>query len=74
MIERPAREEVLRVQAAMQLLRDTATRHGISPSLLATRAEIEALLRGEETARLLKGWRRELLGPDLSLLMQGPAA
>lgn len=46
----------------------------IDTTLLATRADIEALLRGDEDARLARGWRAELIGEPLARLMSGEAA
>ncbi|MCY4068046.1 MAG: HRDC domain-containing protein [Acidimicrobiaceae bacterium] len=53
-----------------QLARD----HKIEPSLLATRADIEALIRGDAEARLTQGWRSEMAGEPLRRLMAGEAA
>lgn len=47
---------------------------GIDTTLLATRADIEALLRGVEDARLTTGWRAEVLGEDIRHLVAGRAA
>jgi ribonuclease D len=46
----------------------------IDPTLLATRADLEALLRGDERARLAHGWRAEVLGQDIRRLVEGRAA
>jgi ribonuclease D len=46
----------------------------IDPTLLATRADVEALLRGDERARLAHGWRAEVLGQDIRRLVEGRAA
>ncbi len=53
-----------------QLARD----HMIEPSLLATRADIEALIRGDADARLARGWRSETAGEPLLRLVAGEAA
>lgn len=37
----------------------------LSSSVLATRAELEALLRGDQPARLLHGWRHAVIGETL---------
>lgn len=47
---------------------------GIDPTLLATRADIEATLRGDADARLATGWRHELMGQPISDLVGGRAA
>lgn len=46
----------------------------IDPALLGTRADIEALVRGDEDARLSEGWRAELAGEPIRRLMSGEAA
>ena len=53
-----------------QLARDRK----IEPSLLATRADIEALIRGDADARLAKGWRSQMVGAPLRRLVAGEAA
>ncbi|MEI7991625.1 MAG: HRDC domain-containing protein [Actinomycetota bacterium] len=46
----------------------------IDPTLLATRSDLVALLRGDEEARLTQGWRAEFIGDDLRRLVAGHAA
>ncbi len=46
----------------------------IEPSLLATRADVEAFVRGEPDARLLRGWRYEMMGEPIRSLVAGKAA
>lgn len=46
----------------------------LDTSLLATRADIEALLRGDTDARLLVGWRADLAGEPIRRLVAGDAA
>lgn len=46
----------------------------IDPALLGTRADIEALVRGDEGARLSLGWRAQLAGEPIRRLMSGEAA
>jgi ribonuclease D len=46
----------------------------IDTMLLATRADVEALLRGDESARLTIGWRADVLGQDIRRLVEGRAA
>ena len=53
-----------------QLARDRM----IEPSLLATRADIEAMIRGDADARLSRGWRSEMVGEPLRRLVAGEAA
>ena len=53
-----------------QLARDVR----IDASLLATRADLHALLRGDTRGRLSHGWRSHLLGEPIRRLVEGEAA
>ncbi|MCB0977194.1 MAG: HRDC domain-containing protein [Acidimicrobiales bacterium] len=53
-----------------QLARDMS----IETSMVATRSDIEALLAGAEDARLLDGWRAELVGDPIRRLVAGEAS
>ena len=46
----------------------------LDPSLLGTRADIDALLRGDETSRLATGWRAALVGETVKRLVAGEIA
>lgn len=46
----------------------------IDPALLATRADLNALLRGDPGCRLTQDWRSSLLGTPLRRLVTGDAA
>ncbi|MFV2039816.1 MAG: ribonuclease D [Acidimicrobiales bacterium] len=46
----------------------------IDPALLGTRADIEAVLRGDSDARLGEGWRAEHVGDPIQRLIGGRAA
>ena len=53
---------------------EVARKERIDTSLLATRADLVALLRGDADARLRSGWRAELLGDDIVRLVDGAPA
>jgi ribonuclease D len=53
------------VKQLMARLRQLAEQHRVSAPLLATRKDIEALVRGQRDLPLLAGWRRELAGEEL---------
>jgi ribonuclease D len=53
-----------------QLARDEQ----LDTTLLATRADLEALLRGDPDARLAHGWRGALVGEPIRALVEGRAA
>jgi len=46
----------------------------LDPALLATRADVEALVRGDADARLAFGWRAEIAGGPIKRLVSGDAA
>ena len=45
----------------------------VDPALLATRADVQALLRGDADARLASGWRQSLVGEPVRRLVEGEA-
>jgi ribonuclease D len=70
-LERELRPAVGLVSAwVSQLARDLE----IETSLLATRNDLEALLRAEPGARLAEGWRASLVGEPIRRLVDGEAA
>jgi ribonuclease D len=69
-LDRSLRPAVALVSAWMA---DLARKQRVDTSLLATRADLVALLRGDADARLLSGWRSELVGDDIQRLVQGKA-
>jgi ribonuclease D len=46
----------------------------IDPSLLATRSDIEAFLAKDESSRLARGWRADVLGDPIERLVEGRAS
>ena len=70
-LDRDLRPAVTLVSAwVSQLSRDLQ----IDTALMATRADLEALLRGDADARLAHGWRAELVGEPVRKLVSGEAA
>jgi ribonuclease D len=70
-LDRDLRPAVALVSAwVSQLARDER----IDTAILATRADLVSLLRGDPDARLAHGWRAELLGTDVRHLVEGRAA
>jgi ribonuclease D len=53
-----------------QLARD----HRLDPALLATRADVENLLKNDPDCRLNRGWRQDLVGKPIAQLVNGDAA
>ena len=52
---------------------ELARRQKLDNSLLATRADLVALVRGDADARLRHGWRAEVLGDQIERLLNGSA-
>jgi ribonuclease D len=69
-LDRSLRPAVTLVSAWMA---DLARKQRVDTALLATRADLVALLRGDSDARLLHGWRAELVGDGVQRLVQGRA-
>jgi ribonuclease D len=53
---------------------ELARQSDLDPTLLGTRKDIVDLLAGNEGARLAEGWRADILGRDVELLIQGRMA
>jgi ribonuclease D len=70
-LDRSLRPAVTLVSAWVSQL---ARQQRIDTTLLATRADLVALLRGDAGARLAHGWRAEVLGDDVKRLVAGEAA
>jgi ribonuclease D len=70
-LDRDLRPAVALISAwVAQLARDLH----LDAGLLATRGDLEALLRGDPTARLAEGWRAEIVGEPIRRLLNGEAA
>lgn len=70
-LDRELRPAVTLVSAWIsQLARDLH----LDTALLATRADLEAVLRGDPGARLAEGWRAEMVGEPVRRLVEGKAA
>ena len=73
----PAEEDAPLVALAEALIRGRALEESLAYELLATRAELQALVgsirenREEPGVRVLQGWRRELIGDQLLELLEG---
>jgi ribonuclease D len=70
MPQRPTPEQTRRIGQLQQRVRDVAASLGISPEVLATRRDVEALVLGsQEHSALLRGWRRDAIGTQLIELL-----
>ena len=53
---------------------ELARQSDLDPALLGTRRDIVDLLAGTSGARLAQGWRADILGRDIEMLIQGRMA
>ena len=63
---RPDAQLQARVKQLGTLVQKKATELGLVSELLATRRELESIARGETTADVLRGWRRDAVGAALA--------
>lgn len=66
---RPDPERVALVKRLSGAVQQVATEVGISPEILATRRELEALAGGARELDVLRGWRRAVVGERLLRLL-----
>ena len=66
------------LKPAVNLITSWAAQHAaeadLDPTLVATRSDIEALLRGDPDCRALKGWRADIVAAPVQQLLDGTAA
>ncbi|MCX4190364.1 ribonuclease D [Methylophaga sp. OBS3] len=62
------------LDALMALLRKYCDEESITPVAVATRKDIEHLVRGERDISLLKGWRKKIVGQKLLDFLHGELA
>ena len=66
------------LKPAISLITSWAAQHAaeadLDPALVATRSDIEALLRGDPNCRALKGWRADIIAAPVQQLLEGSAA
>lgn len=67
---RLTRNETRLVSSLGQVVDETARRKSIAAPALATRAELRALVAGQRELRILRGWRRELVGARLLAMVE----
>ena len=66
-----AAAEEASVDALMALVRLQAHHHKVAPATLATRRDLEALIRGERDLPLMQDWRHGLVGELLESFLTG---
>jgi len=65
----PTSEQNALGKRLMETVRNVAQDNELAPAVLATRRDIEKLVRGADPASVLRGWRAELLGAKLGALL-----
>jgi ribonuclease D len=63
-------EEVV-ADMALALLRELARLQRVGPEAVGSRRDVIALIRGDETAALARGWRRQVAGQELQRWLAG---
>jgi ribonuclease D len=56
-------QQINLVKQTMARIRELAGQHELAAALLATRRDVERLVRGADPAAVFRGWRAELLAP-----------
>ena len=59
------------IDALMSLLRKYCDQQSIAPAAVASRKDIESMVRGETDIPLLRGWRNEIVGHYLEKFLKG---
>lgn len=62
---RPDAEQQARVRRLSAIVQKRATELGLASEILATRRDLESIIRGERDADVLQGWRRAVVGEEL---------
>lgn len=66
------------LKPAISIITSWAAQHAaeadLDPALVATRSDIEALLRGDPECRAAKGWRADIIAAPVQQLLKGTAA
>lgn len=65
----PTPEQTTLSKRLMETVRTVAREQQMAPGVLATRRDIEKLVRGADPTNVLRGWRAEMLGPKLDILL-----
>lgn len=67
--EKPDPEFVALLRRLSDCAQSVAREISVAPEVLATRRDIEALARGEQSCTLLSGWRKHVVGDKLQALL-----
>jgi ribonuclease D len=64
-------EQEAKVDLLMAVVRTRAAQAHVSPSVLASRKEVECLVQGKKRCAVMFGWRAELVGNELRAILDG---
>jgi ribonuclease D len=65
-------QDEARVDVLMAIVRLRAHEENLNPAILASRKELESLVRGEEaSASVLKGWSEHIIGNEVRDFLSG---
>jgi ribonuclease D len=64
-------EQEAKVDLLMAVVRMRAARADVTPSVLASRKELECLVQGNKPCAVMRGWRAELVGNELQAILNG---
>lgn len=62
------------VPLVLSWIGELARHHEVDPTFLATRNDVEEFITGMENCRLRTGWRMDIVGNDLTAILDGTAA
>jgi ribonuclease D len=65
----PTPEQTALGKRLMEMVRSVAQEHELAPAVLATRRDVEKLVRGADPTTIFHGWRAELLAARLGALL-----
>ena len=66
----PSKAEKALAKKIRQFIQAAAEQHEVDPALLATRKDIDRLVRGQRDVEVLQGWRAGLVGEPLQALLE----
>lgn len=64
-------EQEAKVDLLMAVVRTRANQAEVTPSVLATRKDLECLVQGKKHCSVLYGWRAQLVGKELQAILDG---
>jgi ribonuclease D len=64
-------EQEAKVDLLMAVVRTRASQCHVTPSVLASRKELECLVQGKPQCSVLRGWRAEMVGNELQAILDG---